>query len=162
MRVADETPDRLTLEASPWLLGSFLILVILVLLAVALANLASEPWLGFGLTLAAALFGVAFVVFVRRVVVIFDRPAKAVVIRTASFLGQSEQTLRLADVQRAGISTHVSRSHRTGGGRSTSRTHAPVLVTPDGDVPLTQIHSGGDGAERVAKAINRWLGIPSA
>jgi hypothetical protein len=156
MKIAEDTPDRLTLESRPWVLGSVLALVILLMLAIALASLAESLWLAFGMTLGAGLFGVCFVAFVRRVIVIFDRTAGAVVIRTASLLGQTERTLRLADIHEAAVDTSISRS--TGGRSTVSRTHRPVLRTPEGEVPLTQVYSGGDGAARMAEAINRWLG----
>lgn len=162
MHIVEDGPDRLALESRPWLLGSFLILVILIMLAVALATVAQEPWLGFGMTLGACLFGVCFVVFVRRVVVIFDRKAGAVVIRTASLLGQTEKSLPIADILKARVDTRVSRSSSSGSGRrSVSRTHAAILVTSGDEVPLTQIYSGGTGAEVAATAINRWLGVTS-
>jgi hypothetical protein len=161
MRIAEETPDRLTLESRPWLLGSFLILVIMVMLFVAWVTFAVEPWLGIGMSLGACLFGVAFVAFVRRVIVIFDRAVGAVVIRTASLLGQSEKTLPLADIARVVVETSISRSTGSNGRRgSVSRTHRPVLETGSGPVPLTEVYSGGNGAERIAEAVNRWLGTP--
>jgi hypothetical protein len=162
MKIAEETPDRLTLESKPWVLGSVLALVILVMLAIALATVAENAWLALGMALGAGLFGICFVVFVRRVIVIFDRPAGAVVIRSASLLGQTERTLPLADIREAAVDTSVSRSTRSNGRVSVSHTHRPVLRTAEGEVPLTDIHSGGDGAARMAEAINRWLGARPA
>lgn len=158
MRVAEDRPDRLTLEARPWVLGSVLAGVILLFCAIALATFKENVWLGFGMLLGAALFGAAFLAFVRRVIVIFDRTAGAVVIRTASVLGQTERTLPLADIRKAVIETSISRSTSSSGGRSTvSRTHRPVLDTAAGAVPLTEVYSGGNGADLVADAVNRWL-----
>lgn len=161
MRIAETTPDRLTLESRPWVLGSALIVAILIFLGVALATFAAEPWLGLGMALGAALIAVMFVVFVRRVIVIFDRPAGGVVIRTATLLGQTERSLRLADVAGAGVETSVSRSTSSSSSRGTvSRTHRPVLQTTTGDVPLTIIYSSGNGAAQMAEAINSWLQQP--
>jgi hypothetical protein len=160
MRIAEETPDRLTLESRPWVLGAVLIAVILLMLWIAWATFGDEPWLGIGMVLGAGLFGVAFVAFVRRVIVIFDRKAGAVVIRTASLMGQSERTLPLDDIEKAAVDTRISRNRSSSSGSDTiSRTHATVLETPTGQVHLTQVYSGGDGAERIATAINRWLGV---
>jgi hypothetical protein len=158
MKVAEETPHRLTLESRPWVLGSILALVILLMLAIALATVRENIWLGLGMALGAGLFGVCFVVFVRRVIVIFDRPASAVVIRSASLLGQTERTLPLADIREAAVDTSISRSTRSNGRSTISHTHRPVLRTAEGEVPLTEIYSGGDGAALVAASINRWLG----
>jgi hypothetical protein len=161
MRLADETPDRLMLESRPWLLGSVLIMVITLMLVVAWATLGSEPWLALGMVLGAGLFGVAFVAFVRRVIVIFDRSAGAVVIRTASLLGQTEKTLPLANIRTVVVETSINRSTGSNGrSGSVSRTHRPVLETYDGPVPLTEVYSGGDGATRIAETLNRWLGLP--
>ena len=160
MRIAEETPDRLTLESRPWVLGSFLTLVIIFMLFMAVTSFGDDPGLGLFMLLGAGLFGVAFVAFVRRVIVIFDRNAGAVVIRTASLLGQSEKTLPLSGVRKVVVETSVRRSSRSGSGRRrTSRTHRPVLETDAGPVPLTEVYSGGNGAEEVAEATNRWLGV---
>ncbi|MCX7288686.1 MAG: hypothetical protein NTW20_14330 [Rhodobacterales bacterium] len=161
MRIVEETPDRLTLEDRPWVLGTVLAIVILVMALIALLTVAENIWLGLGMALGAALFGAAFVAFVRRVIVIFDRRAGAVVIRTASLTGQTEATHPLADIRGAGVDTSISRSTSQGSGRSSvSTTHRTILHLPDGDVPLTEVYSGGDAAARMAEAVNRWLGTP--
>ena len=163
MRIAHETPDRLTLESRPWVLGSVLALVILLMAAISLSTIGQNLWLGLGMALGAGLFGLCFVVFVRRVIVILDRPAGALVIRTASLTGQEERSLPLSALRKAVVETSISRSTRSGGGTSSiNRTYRPVLHTDEGPVPLTQVFSGGDGAARMAAAINRWLGLPAA
>jgi hypothetical protein len=159
MQIVEDTPDRLTMEDRPWVLGAGLAIAILLMVVIALQTVAENIWLGLGMTLVAALFGVAFVAFVRRVIVIFDRKAAAVVIRTKSLLGQTEATYALADVRGAGIDTSVNRSTSQGTG---STTHRTVLQMPAGDVPLTEVYSGGDNAARMAEAVNRWLGTPGA
>lgn len=161
MRIVATTPDRLTIESRPWVLGIALILAILIFLGVALFTVATEPWLALGMALGGALIGVMFVVFVRRVLVILDRPSGTVVIRTATLPGQTERSLRLADITGAGVETMVSRSIGSShSDLSVSHTHRPVLRTATGDVPLTLVYSSGDGAARMAEAINRWLARP--
>jgi hypothetical protein len=157
MRIAEDLPERLTLEARPWALGSVLVAAILLFCALSLFTVGQNLWLGLGMALGAALFGLAFVVFVRRIIVIFDRPAQAVVIRTASLLGQTEVTHPLPAIRAAGIETQISANSSTGG---RSQTHRTVLQFHGGarPEPLTQIYSGGQGAQRMADAINRWLG----
>jgi hypothetical protein len=158
MRIVEDSTHRLTLESRPWILGTVLAIVILFMLFLALVYGRENIWGGIGMGLGAALFGAAFVAFVRRVIVIFDQDAQAVVIRTASLLGQDEQTLALQDILGAVVETSISRSGSAGSGRSsTSRTHRPVLQLPSGPVPLTQIYSGGKGASAAVEAINRWL-----
>jgi hypothetical protein len=163
MRIANETPDRLTLEARPWVLGSILVIVILFMTLIALLTIRENIWLGLGMALGAGLFGLCFVVFVQRVIVIFDRPAGAVVIRTASLMGQGEETHALANIREAVVDTSISHNSGSGSGSGrVSRTHRPVLrLAAGGEVPLTQIYSGGDGAAQMAEAINRWLGHPA-
>jgi hypothetical protein len=161
MKIIEDTPDRLTLEDRPWILGVILAVVILIFVLIALLTVAENIWLGLGMGLGALMFGLAFVAFVRRVIVIFDRGAGAVVIRSVSLLGQKEQTLALPDLRGAIVETIVSHSTRSSGGgrkRSTSQTHRPSLQTAQGVVPLTEIYSGGAGAAAAVAAINEWLG----
>ena len=159
MRTVTNTPSQLVLEDRPWLLGSILAIVILFFALLALATGAENLWLGLGMGLAAALFGVAFVAVARRVIVIFDRGAGAVVVRTASLLGQTEQTHRLSDITGASVETVVNRSTPTNSGRlaSTSETHRVVLQVNSQAVPLTQVFSAGQSAASCAAAINHWL-----
>jgi hypothetical protein len=159
MRIESLTPDRLVLQSRPWVLGSMLTAFLLFLLSLAWGTLADEPWLAFGFALGAGLVGLAFFAFVRRVIVILDRGAGAVVIRTAGVLGQSEATFPLSTIRSAGVETRVSTSSSSSGGRS--RTHRTVLQFHGGarPHPLTQVYSGRPGAARMAEAINQWLGV---
>lgn len=160
MRILESSPRRLILEDRPWALGIILTLAILLPLLLALATWRESPWLAFAMGLVASLFGIAFVAFVRRVIVIFDRDAGAVVIRTASLTGQTESTHALPGISHAGVETSINRSTSSSGsssGVSTSRTHRTVLNVAGKVVPLTEVHSAGDGAERMAAAINTWL-----
>ena len=158
MQVLETSRRRLTLEDRPVALAVVLTVVILFLLALIFATWGTSGWLTLGLTLATALFGAALVLFVRRVQVTFDRDAGTVLIRTASLLGQSETTHPLARLSRASVETMISHSTPSNGGRSTtSRTHRTVLHIGEDVVPLTLTYSAGDGAERIAAAINDWL-----
>lgn len=160
MKIVDNSPDRLTLEDRPWILGGILVVVILFFVFLALAMVGENLWMGFGMGVGAAMFGLAFVIFVRRVIVIFDRPAQAVVIRTVSLLGQKERTLPLVDLRGAIVETTISRrSPSSGGGRqrSTSQTHRPSLQTSAGVVPLSEIYVGGGSAAAAVAVINAWL-----
>lgn len=157
MQVITETPDQMVLEDRPWLLGSLLALGILVFLGLALGLFSTSAWLSLGFGLAAALIGVCFVVFVRRVRVIFDRNAGALVIRTRSLLGETEKTLALSGITGATVETSRSHSTDNDGRSSTSVTHRPVLATRTGPVPLAQVYSAGSGAEVIVAAITRWL-----
>lgn len=161
MKILQHDPDRLTLEERPWILGVILIVVILIFLLFAVATIGDNVWLGLGMVLGAAMFGMAFAVFVVRVIVIFDRSAAAVVIRSAGLFGQKEKTLPFADLRSAVVETSISHSTGSSSGgrrRGTTMTHRPSLQTAQGVVPLTEVYSGGKGAERAVAAINEWLG----
>ena len=158
MHILESSPRRLILEDRPWVLGIVLMLAILLPLFLALVTWRESLWLAFAMVLMAARFGMAFVIFVRRVIVIFDRDADAVLIRTVSLFGRSDATHALSRVSRASVETSINRSTSSGGRTSTtSRTHRTVLHIAEKIVPLTQVYSGGDGADRMAAAINDWL-----
>lgn len=159
MRVLETTPNRLILEDRPVALAVILGLVILFLLFLALATFGESLWLGFALLFMAALFGGAMVIFVRRVIVLLDRDTGTISINTTSLLGRSEATHPLAQLSRASVETQISRSTSSNGGRSaTSHTHRTVLHFGSEVVPLTMVHTAGDSADRMATAINGWLG----
>ncbi len=158
MHVVSSSPQRLILEDRPWVLGIILTLAILFPLLLALATWRDAPWLAVAMGLVAAMFGAAFVAFVRRVIVIFDRDAGTVVIRSASLMGQTETTLALADITQAEVETVVSRSTKsTNTSGSTSETHRTVLHVADAVVPLSDVHTAGDSALLTAATINLWL-----
>lgn len=160
MQVIEDTPARLVIEDRPWVLGGILAVCILLSLALGMALWTTTAWatLGFGLT--AAFLGGIFVIFVRRILVILDRPAKSVVIRTRSLFGTDEHVLSLSVVTGAEVETSRSTSTDTDGSRSVSITYRPILSTVSGPVPLTPFHSAGDGSRIIAEAINRWLDQP--
>lgn len=158
MRLVESSPRRLILEDRPVVLGIVLVLAILFPLLLALATWRDAPWLALAMGLVAAMFGGAFVAFVRRVNVIFDRDAGTVIIRTTSVFGRSESTHALADISEARVETVVNRSASSSGRQSsTSETHRTVLHLSDTVVPLTEVHSAGDGAKDAARVINDWL-----
>ncbi len=162
MQVIEDTPARLVLEEKPWLIGTLLALGIVVFLALALFLFHESGWLALGFGLATALLALCFVVFVQRVIVIFDRAAGALVIRTRNLMGQRERTLPLAEVTRAEVETSRSTSTSNDGSRTTSITHRTVLSTKTGPVPLTNVYSSGSSAEVNVAAINRWLAAPES
>ncbi len=126
MRLRSVTHDRLTLEERPWFLGSLLIAVIVFLLALALLFVPVSIWATLAFGAGAALFGVAFVLVVRRTVVILDRTANAVVIREASLLGTSERRIALTQVIAAEVET-VTNAASPGPSRRASVSTRPVL-----------------------------------
>ena len=152
--------DRLILRSRPWLLGIGLICVMLVFFGITVdqslksAPDAWKPLMIFGI------FAEVFSLFVRQVVVVFDRPAGTVVIHTRTVFGSTAATHSLTGLTAAKIEADTSDSSDSIGGTS-KPTHRPVLRYSDGkSVPITTIFSGGDGAETTAKAVNAWLRKP--
>ena len=120
--------------------------------------LVQGSWFGLIPLAVAAFLTIFLVLFVVRTRVLFDRPAGRVVIRIRRMTGEIAQLLALADIRGARVETSISRSTLTNGGTVTvSETHRAILLTPQGEVPLTEAYSAGDGAERMAQAINDWL-----
>ncbi|MEO8244641.1 MAG: hypothetical protein ABI832_20305 [bacterium] len=148
------TSERLTLRSRPWLLGAGLICAMLLFAAIGLNKfMAGDQDEAGKLLLLFGIFAVVFCVFIKQVVVIFDRATDAVVIRAASVFGGREQRHPLSGCKRA----FVEKDHNDSSD-SKVPTFRPVLEYRDGTkVPLTDIYSGGDGAELAVKAINAWL-----
>ncbi|GGL75516.1 hypothetical protein [Wenxinia marina] len=152
MKVTGDTPERLTLERRPWILGLAIIAFTLLFVGIGAAGAAAgeiAPALAFGL---GGLFigGVAFAAFVRRTQVIFDRAEGSVTIRTRSVMGYRESVHALDDVAEAVL--QISRSSKG------SDTRRPALRVADGTVPLVPVYVSGRGPRRVVTAINDWLG----
>lgn len=158
MRIVEDSPDRLVIEDRPIILGTLFVVIVIFFVAAALWTVADAPAVAFGALLGAVLMGICFAVFVRRVFVIFDRAADALVIRTASVFGQTVVQLRLPDIAEAVVETTTSIDDHDS---TTARTlmHRPALRLTNGrpNQPLTQIYSGGKGASKAVDAINRWL-----
>ncbi len=140
MRIVQNTPDRLVIEDKPIILSAVLGLFILLLLGIALLTFSAEPWVALGALVGAVLLGGCLAVFVRRVFVAFDRSVGAVVIRTATLLGQTEQQLHLTDLAGAEVETTTSIDDHN---QATGRTllHRPALRLADArpNLPLTEI-----------------------
>ena len=106
------------------------------------------------------IFAVVFAVFVRQVVVVFDRLRGPWRSSPARVFGSSEATHSLKELTTAKTEADTSDSSDSIGGTS-KPTYRPVLRYSDGkSVPITTIFSGGDGAETTAKAVNAWLRKP--
>lgn len=154
MRVRLDTPERLVLDQRPWMLGGGLAVGVLAFAAAGLATVVSEPWLGLAMFAGMGLFGLAFALFVRRSIAVFDRPAGAVVLRSSTVLGVSETTLRLDRI--LGAEVQSSRAQGTDG--TSTATHRAALRLRGGTpVPLSAIYVSGGGARRAAAAVERWL-----
>lgn len=157
MKVTHNTPERLTLDDRPWIVGVLLIGFTLIFLAVGINLLLNAEVFG-GLMMGGVGGGLGFLAFwgfVRRTIVFLDRAAGVVLIREASLFGQTETTYPLASVRRARVE-----SSRSGQGSST---HRPALEMGDGSrLPLRKAYISGQGAGRVVAALNDWLDRPGA
>jgi hypothetical protein len=157
MKVTTNTPDLLIVDDRPLFIGIMLILFILLFVGVGLGLVfAGEP-LGLVFALMGGGLGAgAFIVFVRRVQVVFHRPEGYVEIRRKNAFRARKVRHALAEIDRAEVE-----SSRTSEGATTYRT---VLVIEAGQSvgrhPLTFAYSSGSGHRRVAEAINAWLSGP--
>lgn len=151
MRVKSESPELLVIEDRPVLLAALLAGLLLTSLAAALWLTGQGQWALAGAIAAGGLLELAaLLVFVRRTLVFFDRPGATVTFRSATLLRQTEDRLPLAHVQ--GAEVQVSR------GTEGDTTQRPALRLLGGERrELTPIYSSGAGADRVVRAINRWL-----
>jgi hypothetical protein len=154
MRVTRNTPEQLIVEDTPWFIGVMLILFILVFVGAGL--LAATDTLVGGLAFAligGGLGASAFTVFVRRVMVILDADANALILRRSSVFGRSEVSHTLSDVDRAMLEETTSDS-----GRSLYR---PSLVLSRGVSagihPIVDVYTNTPGPRRLVAAINDWL-----
>lgn len=155
MKLREETPDRLMLEDKPVILGILLSLAILGNCAAALFVAIDEPLIGLGVMAGGGIWGLAFWAFVRRTLVMLDRPSDLVVRRVASLTGQTEDTLPLSRITGAIVQSHQST------GKTTSTTYRAALVVRGAEpFPLTKVYSSGRGATRAVEAVNRWLAAP--
>jgi len=161
MKVLERSDARLVLEDNPVLLGCVLAVAIMVPTALGVVMLAAGNLLGLGLLVAGAFLAIPFVVFLRRVRVIFDRVMGRLTIRSATLFGQTETHFALSDIGGVGVETSVNTaSSPNDHGIRSSTTHRPVLHLPGRVVPLTEVYSSGDGARQTAEAIRDWLGLP--
>ena len=152
MRVKTETPALLVLEDRPLFIAGFLLLFALADMAAVLALASAGEWEGVAmLGLGIPMMAVAWIAFVRRTIVFFDRSTGLVTRRVASLIGQKDESLPLSEVVGAEVM-----SGSTSKGGSTAR---PVLLLRGGGRhPLLSVSTSGRGPSRAAAAINRWLG----
>lgn len=154
MKVTTDTPDLLIVEDKPVILGLMLIVFILVFIGIGLWLMLSGEISGLLFaTIGGGLGFAAFFAFVRRVQVVFQRPAGYVEFRRRNLFGASRKRYALTEIDRA--ETEESRSAEGG---STWRV---VLVIGQGQNvghhPITLVYTNSSGHRRTAEAINRWL-----
>ena len=103
MKIVENTPDRLILGNTPWLLGLSMIAVILIFVGLGLNLVISGeilPGVMFAVV-GGGLGGLAFVGFVRRTQLVLDAPGDTVTLRSRSMLGYKLREFRLSEVDSA-------------------------------------------------------------
>ena len=147
MRVSHQSQDRLVIGSRPLWPGLVASTFILVGAAMMLGLFEADdpPWW------AGALFmgmgAITFIAFVRRVQIVFDRPAGTITVRRRSVFEPSEIQYELQYLQRAIVQTSDG-NHRcafTLDGGMDAGTH-----------PVTEFYMSGGGAQRITDAINSW------
>jgi hypothetical protein len=152
MKLRAESPDRLVLEDRPVITGILLALAILGNCAGAIFAATEDLLIGLGVLAGVLIWGLAFWAFVRRTIVILDRPSGMALRRVASVTGQTEDALPLDRITGA-----IVQSHRSTGKSSSTTYRAALVVRGAEPFPLTKVYSSGRGATRAAEAVNRWL-----
>tara|TARA_R110002126_G_scaffold91397_1_gene217564 strand:- start:9 stop:527 length:519 start_codon:yes stop_codon:yes gene_type:complete len=155
MKVLQDSPDRLLLDETPWVLALMLTVFILIFAGSGLFIMSAEPMFG----LVFAVFGggigaVVLIALVQRLQIILDRAAGTVTIRRKSMLRYDQVVHALEDVSHAELETTI-------GSKGTTLAR-PVLVLSRGMSagrhPLISAYSNLSGPPKMVEAINRWLG----
>lgn len=150
MRIRECTPERLVIEDRPVILAILLSVLLMAFAGGMLFFLRQGDWFATGLAgFGAFLMTGILTASVRRVIVVLDRPAGVVLIRSRTVFGQTEDRRALSTL--LGAEAEGKRSGR--GGMS----YRPALRFADGTLPLCDVHVPGRGAAEIAEAVERWL-----
>ncbi|MDQ2090690.1 hypothetical protein [Marimonas arenosa] len=155
MKVKKNTDHTLIAEDNPWLFGFMIIGFILVFSGVGVFLIADGEWMGLGFLAGGLLLApIFFVIFVRRVQLVFYRPEGWAEIRRKNVFRQTATRYDLSEIRRAVVQT-------TSGDSGTLYRVALVVEKGgvEGDIPLTQAYSNVGDHRGVAQAINAWLGV---
>ena len=158
MRIATNTKDQLILDHAPWLIGAFLILMVVAFLAIGIRLSAIGQWIAaLAFICGAGLPGLTLYLVVARVQVVFDRNSGVVELRRRSYQGFETRQLPLGQIQRADLETSTFKDRD----QKVSRTHRPVLVLADGTTqPLLLAYSNASDQSELVEAVNDWLSPP--
>ncbi|KAA0917660.1 hypothetical protein FLO80_06405 [Aquicoccus porphyridii] len=153
MKIKTDTPDLLIVDDTPWLTGVMLIVFILVFVGVGLGLILEGIWHGLiFLVVGGGMGAVAFVLFVRRVQVVFYRPEGWVEIRRANALRHSRVRHTIDEISRAVVEQSAGKN---------GTLYRVVLEIDHGQSagrhPLSLAYSNIGDHRGVAHAINDWL-----
>lgn len=156
MKTTHNSPDKLILDYTPWIMGGIFATLILLSAGGAMYSLGTGETTGFFVGLGGVIFcGLFFVVFVRRVQLVLERTSGTATLRRRDVLRDVKEQFKLADVLRAEVQRTTSSD---GEGTATETSRAALIVTGQPEpVPLTIVYSSGSGGDRAADAINAWL-----
>ncbi|MEP3945389.1 hypothetical protein [Ascidiaceihabitans sp.] len=150
MKVIENTAEQLVLSQTPWVLGILMSIVSLGAIGTVLVLLYHRQWL-----LGAFIAGVSVLVLPIAVLLVVQRTQIVVTPVNVSIQSQNLARVFKTDVATQTIKrASVERFRQEGDVITTFR---PVLVTPDGDVPLRKGFQNGNGAQDIADIINTWL-----
>ena len=154
MKVTRNTTDQLIIAYVPWLMSILLSVFILIFVAVGLSLMFQGELVGLLFAVfGGGIGGLCFVVFVRRVQVIFDRPSQTFTLRRRTVFGYKEKSRPLDDVDRA-LVEHTTNSDG-------QRLDRPTVVMHDGAgdtrVPIVTAYSNMSHSGDIVEAINQWL-----
>lgn len=156
MQITRDTPNQLILAYTPWLIGLFLVVFILIFVGAGLAMFMGGETTGLFIALAGGGMGViALFAFVRRIQVIFDRPSDSITLRRRSLLGYSETRHTLSNLSGAILETTSGDKGRT--------LYRPALILDKGmsagTHPIVKAYTNSSGPKRAVTAINTWLDV---
>lgn len=155
MKIRKNTDHTLIVEDTPWLIGAFFILFVLIFSGVGLFMLLDGVWQGLiFLAIGAGMGPVMAYFIVRRVQVVFHRPEGWVEIRRANLLRRERVRHAIAEVSHAIVQRSQSE------GKALRRV---ALVFEHGQSagihPLTLVYSSLGRPDEIARTINRWLAV---
>ncbi len=152
MSVKRNTPDQLIVADIPWVMGVLLIAFILIFVGVGLSLVISGEWMGLMfVVLGGGIGAIAFVAFVRRVQMIFDRPTDRIIHRRRSVFGYSEDIHPLSELKGVTLETSYSRKGGT--------MYRPTLLLNGDRVPIVQSYTNTRGPKKLADAIEAWIAL---
>lgn len=151
MKTSVVTNDHLILDHAPW--GTAITLIFLILASAAALMVSAATDYGEGIMggiIGLVVFGVAFLITIRRVQLILDFPSGSIELKRRSMFGTVVEKYNLRTLTGVELES-VQHNH--------TLSYRVVLVLSDRKehVPLTISHFGRDYAESAANSITDWL-----
>lgn len=155
MKVLHDTPDRLILDETPWLIALLLAGFVLVFVGAGLFIMSENLLFGLAFGGFGGIVGcVVMAVMVERLQIIFDRTAGTVTIRRKSMRRYTQVSHALDNLSHAELETTVS-------SKGDTLARAVLILSRGmsaGRHPLNATYSNLSGPPQMVAAINTWLG----